>query len=99
MKAFIRLGSSDVEMTAEEYNSAVRDSQLTADRKPFYDFTISDIDEETLELYKSTITNQRFKEHENNSDMEFLKLLSLINIEDGKQSLTATALLFLENPM
>lgn len=94
MKAFIRLGSSDVEMTAEEYNSAVRDSQLTADRKPFYDFTISDIDEETLELYKSTITNQRFKEHENNSDMEFLKLLSLINIEDGKQSLTATALLF-----
>lgn len=94
MKAFVRLGSSDIEMTAEEYNSAIRDSQLTADRKPFYDFSISDIDEKTLDLYKSTITNQRFKEHEDNSAMEFLKLLSLINIENKKQSLTATALLF-----
>lgn len=94
MKAYVRLGSSDMEMSPEEYNSSVRDSQLTADRKPFNNFSFDDIDEKTLQLYKSTITNQRFKEHENASNMEFLKLLSLINIENDKQSLTSTALLF-----
>lgn len=70
---FIRHGESDVKATSEELSALIRNSQNMADSHILIDFSLEDLDEDSVSSFKSVVaTRFKDKEYEKKSNEEFL---------------------------